>query len=114
MGDLLGRHRSGEQLICRVVYVRELNRESLSPAADGGCRIIQLVGQSGGELAQRQRLLVALHQRGKAPRAIQHEVHQQRRDLRACVDQLGDDVPGHHEHLHGGPGNGVTHGVTHA
>ena len=62
--------------------------EHLGAAHHRRRRVVQLVRQAGGQLAERDELLVAQVARGELPRAIDHRVHQRGRDHRALADHL--------------------------
>ena len=65
------------------------SRRSSSSAAlafDGRRRVVQLVGQPGGQLAERDHLLVVQAARREDPGAIEHLVHEDRRDLVAVAN----------------------------
>ena len=59
---------------------------------DRGRRIVQLVGESGRQLAERRHLLVVQVVRREQPRAIDHLVHEDGRHLVALADHLGQLV----------------------
>ena len=62
--------------------------EQRGAAFDRGRRVVQLVRQSGGQLAERDHLLVVQVARREDPGAIEHLVHEDRRDLMTLANHL--------------------------
>ncbi len=81
--------------------------EHLGAAHHRRCRVVQFVRKPGGQLAERDEFLVAKIVRGELARAIQHRVHERRRDHRTFVDHLRQQRLGDGEALDGLFGHGV-------
>jgi len=85
-GELGVRQPGGAQRARRLVGVLQGFGEPRGAPLDRRRGVVQLVGQSGGEPAQRGHLLVVQVARGEEPRAIEHRVHEDRRDFMTLAD----------------------------
>jgi hypothetical protein len=65
------------------------------------------VRQAGGELAERDQLLVVPVARGEMPDLVEHHVHQRRGELVAVADHLEEMLAAHRDELGGLDGDDV-------
>ncbi len=73
--------------------------EQRGAAFDRRRRVVQFVRQSGRQLAERDHLLVVQAARREDPGAIEHLVHEDRRDLVTVANHLGEVVARDDENL---------------
>ena len=91
----------GAQRACRLLGVLQAVLEQRGASFDRGGRVVQLVGQSGGQLPERDHLLVVQAARREDPGAIEHLVHEDRRDLMTVANHRGEVVARDGENLRG-------------
>ena len=77
----------------RLLGVLQPILEQRGAALDRGGRVVQLVRQPRGQLAEGDHLLVVQIARREDARAIEHGVDEDRRDLVALADHLAEVVP---------------------
>ena len=87
-GELIVGQRGGGQRARGLLGILEPILEQRGAAFDRGDRIVQLVGQSGRELSERHHLLVLQAARREPAAAIEHLVHQDRREFLAVANHL--------------------------
>jgi hypothetical protein len=83
------------------VRVGETGRERADARRRGRRGIVQLVGEAGGEPAERDQFLVVQLARGEEARAVDHGVHHERGDVRTLADQRGEMIAVEDQHLAG-------------
>ena len=91
----------GAQRACRLLGVLQAVLEQRGASFDRGGRVVQLVGQSSGQLSERDHLLVLQAARREDPGAIEHLVHEDRRDLMTVANHRGEVVARDRENLRG-------------
>ena len=88
--DAAPRERDAAECARRRLDVDQSVREAIGAAHHRGGRIVELVREAGGQLAERPELLVLQVGRRELPGAVQHDVHELRRELRTLLDERGN------------------------
>ena len=104
----------GAERARRQLGLRQTLAEQRRAALDGRHRVVQLVGQAGGQFAEGDHLLVVQAARREDPGAIEHRVHEDRRDLMTRAGQRGQLITRDGENVRGLLRNGVARRIPHA